>query len=203
MPLMVMTGGARSGKSTAAQSLALERATAGDEVLVAVFGSAEGDPEMAARIAAHRAGRPEAFKTFEVDDPVSWTASVSDDVVLVLDCLGTLLGRIMSDALVADSVETDSAAAPAFLPANAALDVERSFEAIVDWLIARGGATVVVTNEVGDGVVPTHASGRLFRDLLGKANRRLVTAADAAYLVTCGRLVDLTALPSSASWPGD
>ena len=61
--------------------------------------------------------------------------------------------------------------------------------------------TIVVTNEVGDGVVPSHTSGRLFRDLLGRCNRRLIDVADAAYLVVAGRLVPLDALTRDAAWP--
>ena len=70
-------------------------------------------------------------------------------------------------------------------------------------MIAREGDTIVVSNEVGDGLVPAYATGRLFRDLLGRANRRLIDAADSAWLVVAGRLVDLGALGHDAAWPED
>ncbi len=60
-----------------------------------------------------------------------------------------------------------------------------------------------MTNEVGDGLVPAYASGRLFRDVLGRANRMLVSRADRSYLTVCGRLVDLSALSASPAWPED
>ena len=70
-------------------------------------------------------------------------------------------------------------------------------------LTSRGGDTVIVTNEAGWGVVPASASGRLFRDLLGRANRALIDAADAAWLVVGGRLIELTDLPGEAAWPAE
>ena len=60
--------------------------------------------------------------------------------------------------------------------------VERVVDHVVAWLVSRRGDTMVVTNEVGDGVVPAYARGRVFRDVLGRANRALVDGADAAYL---------------------
>jgi adenosylcobinamide kinase/adenosylcobinamide-phosphate guanylyltransferase len=75
-------------------------------------------------------------------------------------------------------------------------------DAVVDWLVARSGDTVIVTNEVGSGLVPVYPDGRLFRDVLGRANRLLVDRADAAYLAVSGRLFDLTTLPHDAAWPG-
>jgi adenosylcobinamide kinase/adenosylcobinamide-phosphate guanylyltransferase len=74
-------------------------------------------------------------------------------------------------------------------------------DALVDALLAREGRTVVVTNEVGWGIVPATPLGRLFRDTVGRANRRLIDNADAAWLVVSGRAVDLKTLPQEATWP--
>jgi len=102
-----------------------------------------------------------------------------------VDCLGTFLGSLLFTGVG--------------VPEEAAAEaVSRS---AVDALADRTGDTIVVTNEVGMGVVPVSESGRLFRDILGRANARLVDAADAAYLVVAGRCIDLTALPSHAAWP--
>lgn len=204
MALVVFTGGARSGKSAAAQRLASERALEGARVVVAVFGPTDGvDPEMADRIARHQADRPSGFATIEAADALSWRDAVPEDSLLVVDCLGTWLGKAMLEAWD-DSASGELNDAPAdTLPPL----VEERTEAIVtqalEWIIARPGDTIVVTNEVGDGIVPGYASGRLFRDLLGQANRRLVTQADAAYLCVAGHLLDLAALPREASWPQD
>ncbi|NTW27960.1 MAG: adenosylcobinamide kinase/adenosylcobinamide phosphate guanyltransferase [Coriobacteriia bacterium] len=204
MALVVFTGGARSGKSRAAQRLAETRALDGTRVVVAVFGREEPlDAEFAERVARHRASRPAGFETLESRSAEGWMAQVPSDALLVVDCLGTLLGLAMETAweactggeVLADAGET----APAGL--EAALD--RAFEPTLTWLLSRIGDTIVVTNEVGGGVVPAYLSGRIFRDALGRANRRIVDRAESAYLCVAGRLVDLSVLPQTAPWPED
>lgn len=205
MPLVVFTGGARSGKSAAAQELARARGLDGAEVVVVVFGEAEGDAEMLERIARHRAERPDHFSVIEAADALSWRERVPEDALLVLDCLGTLLSRLMADELGA-AVRTgpaDTNGGAGDPPAGYAARVEEKLGDVVGWLDARRGDTIVVTNEVGEGVVPAFASGRLFRDALGRANRMLVARADRAYLCVAGRLVELTSLPRTARWPED
>jgi adenosyl cobinamide kinase/adenosyl cobinamide phosphate guanylyltransferase len=215
--LVVITGGARSGKSAAAEKLAASRAVLGASVVVAVFGRERtGDAEFAERVARHRADRPAAFATLEAADTATWRDAVAEESLLLVDCLGTLLGLAMEEAWdathavdAADELRaTDPAAALAAAPADT---LPPGFEAhcaaalddAVRWLLAREGDTIVVTNEVGDGLVPAYATGRLFRDLLGRANRRLADSADAAYLAVAGRLIALDALPRSATWPRD
>lgn len=195
MSLILITGGARCGKSAVAQRLVEECA---QDVTVVVFGQAGEDHEMAARIARHKADRPAGFVTVEARDSVEWTARVSDGVML-LDCLGTLLGLVMAETY-ADT------AAPALqdaeaLPVGYEEEVERRFAGLIGWILRRWDHTVVVTNEVGDGVVPAYASGRVFRDVLGRANRSLIDRSDAAYLVVAGRCIELSDLPQRARWP--
>jgi len=202
MPLVLITGGARSGKSRAAEQLATSRALNGAAVTVAVFGS-ESDAEMTDRIAVHQAHRPDGFTTLVAEDSLSWLSAVPADSLLVVDCLGTCLGRAMlevwEECAAAGATMTDAAELPTgFEPALTA-----RISAIVAGLAERQGDTIVVTNEVGTGVVPAFATGRFFRDELGRANRSLVDIADAAYLVVAGRMVDLTAAPRSISWPTD
>ncbi len=186
MALVILTGGARSGKSGAAARLATARST---EVVVAVAGIADGDVEMATRIERHRAERPAEWRTLEVAGiaPGEWLPTVPSDAVLILDCLGTLV----TDLLWGAGTEPSDA------------DGEKTVTALVDALIARVGDTIIVTNEVGSGVVPVSAAGRLFRDVLGRANARLVASADAAYLVVCGRCIDISASPADPAWPTD
>jgi adenosylcobinamide kinase/adenosylcobinamide-phosphate guanylyltransferase len=187
MSLVVLTGPVRSGKSAAAESLATAR---GSRVTLAVAGW-DGDEEMERRIEAHRAARPDGWDVRLVGPEASWVADVPPDAVLVLDCLGTLVGTIAHEA--AGEAEVASA--------DAERDSQWRCDALVDALLEREGDTVVVTNEAGWGVVPSSASGRLFRDLLGRANRALIAAAEAAYLVVGGRLLDLSHLPAEAAWP--
>lgn len=210
MALVVFTGGARSGKSAAAQRLAAQRAAQGGRVVVAVFGRPDAsDAEFAARIERHRHERPSTFVTLEAERVRGWLSIVDEDDVLVVDCLGTLLGLLMSEMLDLEgtarvAAEQDGVGTgPDGSHGQAAHGVERAFVEQVEAVIGRRGDTIVVTNEVGSGVVPAYPSGRLFRDLLGRANRMLVAAADAAYLCVAGRLVDLCALPSECRWPED
>ena len=187
MSLVVLTGGVRSGKSAAAERLAVAR---GAPVVVAVAGW-EGDEEMARRVTAHARTRPAGFSVRLVDADPGWVADVPADAVLLLDCLATLVGAIVHE-------EVGEA------PMAAAGAEERCMAralAIVEALCARGGDTVVVTNEAGWGVVPAFASGRVFRDVLGRANAALVRRADGAWLAVAGRLLDLTRSPTEPVWP--
>jgi len=189
MSLVVLTGPVRSGKSGLAEALAAER---GGHVVVAVSGW-DGDEEMLRRIQSHRAVRPDEWTTVEATVDPGWVAAVPDDAVLVLDCLGTLVSHACFDA-VGDAE---------FAPAAAEELVSSAVGALVAALLARHGDTLVVTNETGWGVVPAWPSARVFRDELGRANRTLVDAADAAYLVVDGRCVDLTNLPGWPHWPAE
>ena len=202
MALVVITGGARSGKSRAAEHLATARALDGASVTVAVFGS-ESDAEMTDRIAHHRSHRPDGFATLAAENSLSWLAAVPENALLVVDCLGTCVGRAMleiwEECAASGADMTDAAELPAgFEPAFTARVSE-----IVAALAARHGDTIVVTNEVGTGVVPAFATGRIFRDELGRANRSLVDVADASYFAVAGRMIDLTAVPRSIAWPSD
>ncbi|PKQ38599.1 MAG: bifunctional adenosylcobinamide kinase/adenosylcobinamide-phosphate guanylyltransferase [Actinobacteria bacterium HGW-Actinobacteria-1] len=186
MALVVFTGGARSGKSGAAARFAAARSP---HVVVAVAGVAD-DEEMATRIARHRAERPADWQTLEIagESPTAWLEELRESDVLLLDCLGTLV----TDLLWGGETE----------PASEA-EADRIVSELLDALLAREGDTVIVTNEVGSGVVPVSAAGRLFRDVLGRANTRLVAAADAAYLVVCGRCIDISVAPVDPAWPTD
>jgi adenosylcobinamide kinase/adenosylcobinamide-phosphate guanylyltransferase len=197
MSLVVFTGGARSGKSGAAQRLV---ATRHDDAYVVVCARATEDQEMVRRIARHRAERPAGFETLEVREGMAWMPSVPEDRCLLLDCLGTLVGDMIGAAF-ASSGETSRADDVVSEATEAA--AEEAVDALVDWLLSRDADTVVVTNEVGSGIVPAYPDARLFRDLVGRANRRLVEGADAAYLAVAGRLLDLRSLPVRAVWPGE
>jgi adenosylcobinamide kinase/adenosylcobinamide-phosphate guanylyltransferase len=189
MSLVVITGGARSGKSSAAERMAASR---GKQVIVAVAGRAD-DAEMARRIAEHRAARPGGFEVVEVDADTRWVDAVPTDTVLVVECLATLIGAIVGETALGDEIAT----------AEQESHVHERALSLARALAARVGDTVVVTNECGSGVVPSHASGRLFRDVLGRANRLLVESADVACLVVAGRCVDLKGLAATPAWPGE
>lgn len=189
MSLVLLTGPVRGGKSGMGEELA---ASHGGAVVVGVSGWG-GDGEMERRIEAHRASRPDDWTTVEATVDPAWIAAVPPGAVLLLDCLGTLVSHACYDAVGEAEIA----------PPGAEAQVAHVVDALLAALLAREGDTVVVTNETGWGVVPEWPSARLFRDELGRANRRLTDAADAAYLVVDGRCLDLKALPKRPAWPPD
>lgn len=181
--LILILGGARSGKTTYAQRLAHE--LAGDAVLFVATAESR-DAEMAQRIAAHQRARPQAWRTLETPRNVGAAIAAADAArVVLIDCL-TLL---VSNAILALGEEPDAA------PAEAAVRAE------VDALLAtqrRSPATfIVVSNEVGLGLVPPYPLGRVYRDLLGLANQMLAAQATRVYLMVAGIPVDILALPKA------
>lgn len=157
--ITLLLGGARSGKSGLAEHLL---ADAG-QVTVVVSGVAT-DPDMAARIAAHRARRPSSWTTIEAGAD-----------------LPARLGTVVGPALV-DSLGTW---------VSAFADLNPPVTDLVEVLRARRALTVVVSDEVGLGVHPETSVGRHFRDVLGDLNRAVAEVADDVMLVVAGRVLPL------------
>jgi len=172
--LILILGGARSGKSTHAQRLA--KAHGGKVVFIA---TAEAlDDEMRDRIAAHQADRPMDWQTLEIPYDVGQAftrLSPPADVVL-LDCLTLLVSNLLF--LEGDIDQPDAAAA------EARLDGE--LQGLLDVIHAGRADWFIVSNEVGQGLVPPYPSGRVYRDLLGHANQRLAAQADEVYWMVAG-----------------
>ena len=137
----------------------------------------DDDPDWADRIDAHRARRPATWTTLESRDLAS--ALTTGGPVLV-DCLGTWLTAVLDAGELWDSSSEVVHA-----------HVEQHLGEAVAALIGAGGPVVLVTNEVGLGVVPEHRSGRLFRDVLGQVNQRIASACDEVHLVVAGRVLVL------------
>ncbi len=177
--LILILGGARSGKSAYAERLAQER---GGAVLF-VATAAAGDEEMAQRIAAHRADRPAAWQTLEAPTGVAAAIAACDSAadILLLDCV-TLL---VSNLLLAREAAGEAAI-------GRAIDAE--IEALLAAIAVMEATWIVVSNEVGMGLVPPYPLGRAYRDLLGRANARLAARADRAYLLVAGLALDLKRL---------
>ena len=170
---VLVTGGVRSGKSRHAEEL-----LAGwSDVVYVAPGPVLDDADWAARIAAHRARRPAAWETVEGSD-LAGALRAAPGPVLV-DCLGTWLTALLDEA---ELWEASSATVTA--------RVEAALDEVLAALRARPDV-VLVTNEVGLGVVPAHRSGRLFRDLLGLVNQRVAEACDEVHLVVAGRVLRL------------
>jgi adenosylcobinamide kinase/adenosylcobinamide-phosphate guanylyltransferase len=173
---VLVTGGVRSGKSRHAESLL----AAEPHVTYVAPGSTaleDPDPDWVARIAAHQARRPATWTTLETRD---LAAALAVPGPVLVDCLGTWLTAVLDSASAWElpSPDVHDLLDAALGPAGAAL-------------AAHPGPVVLVTNEVGLGVVPEHRSGRLFRDLLGVVNQRLATACDEVHLVVAGRVLVL------------
>jgi len=172
--LVLVLGGARGGKSTYAERLAAE--LGGDDVLFVATAEALDD-EMRARIAKHQEARPADWRTLEAPSLVdSSLADAARDVrVVVVDCL-TLL---VSNALLAGAEpEPESALAEA--------RVEAEIDALLVAYEQSQAAWVVVSNEVGLGLVPDNPLGRTYRDALGRANQRVAAAADEVLFLVAG-----------------
>lgn len=169
MSLTVLIGGARAGKSGLAASLA---AATGRSVAFIATGR-PGDGEMAERIERHRAERPEGWTTIE--EPVDLSgalAAVPDEATAIVDCLTLWVSNLMEDGCDDEEV------------------VARAEEAAEE-AAGRPGPTIVVTNEVGGGIVPMHPLSRRYRDLLGRVNSVWAARATRAALVVAGRVLPL------------
>jgi adenosylcobinamide kinase/adenosylcobinamide-phosphate guanylyltransferase len=168
--IILVTGGARSGKSAWAERRAAE--LGGDSVTYVATAQAL-DEEMVRRIARHRQDRPQAWTTVEAPTDAAEAVAAAGTATVLVDCLTVLA----SNALLA----AESGGEEACLAA-----VHAQAEALRDAALAREGTTVVVTNEVGMGVHPPTALGRWYRDALGRANALLAAAADEVVLMVSG-----------------
>jgi adenosylcobinamide kinase / adenosylcobinamide-phosphate guanylyltransferase len=186
--LTLITGGARAGKTRFALTLA--RAHPGP---VAYLATAEpGDAEMAGRIARHRAERPAHWSTIEAPlDLVAALSARAPQGLIVLDCLTLWTSNLLLHALPQGEFTT----AEGETALSSVIDAARG---LLDWHAASGADMVAVTNEVGLGLVPETALGRLYRDALGRVNQAVAARADAVYLVVSGLAVDLRALGARA-----
>lgn len=173
----LVIGGARSGKSRFAESLVAD--AAGVEY-VATSAVRDDDPEWARRVAAHVARRPASWRTTETTE-LAQVLGRSDADVALIDCLTVWLTRVMDAAGCWDAVS--DAASVAAAPVA---EVERAVSALVAALEETGRDVVLVTNEVGQGVVPATASGRLFRDQMGVCNARVAAVVDEVWWVVAG-----------------
>jgi adenosyl cobinamide kinase/adenosyl cobinamide phosphate guanylyltransferase len=154
-------GGARSGKSRYAEGLI----TALPSPWIYVATAQPGDAEMAERIAVHRARRGAGWQTIEAPDDLAHALEAAPAGASVLvDCLTLWLSnRMLADA-----------------------DVDAELDHLEEALNCRAGTMVLVSNEVGFGIVPDNALARRFRDLKGRLNQRIAARADRVALVVAG-----------------
>jgi adenosylcobinamide kinase/adenosylcobinamide-phosphate guanylyltransferase len=167
MGFVFVTGGARSGKSELAARLGRE---SGRSVTFIATATA-GDAEMEERIRSHRSSRPEHWST--VDAPLALLPAIvvaSTDDFLIVDCLTLWVSNLLEAGQSSGEIRTVA-------------------EAAADELARRRG--VVVTNEVGLGIVPANELARTFRDVLGAVNSTFAAQAERSLLMVAGRTLEL------------
>ena len=163
--LILISGGARSGKSHYAVELAKRRGT---QVAFLATG-APSDAEMKKRIEQHQMARPRHWKLIEESrDPAAVLPALQGQYeVVVIDCVGLLISNLLADQ------RNDE-------------EIERTLKQLLDTIRATDVTTIIVSNEVGSGVVPMHALARRFRDLLGLSNQMIAREADTVIWMQMG-----------------
>ena len=171
-----MTGGARSGKSSYAEELA--RKHEGEVLFVAT--AEAGDEEMRRRIEKHKQSRPGHWRTLET--PLNAAAAIrqgmGDASMVLLDCITLLVNNILCRNIDWEKEDFDAA----LIEKEVAVEID----ALIGVMSEAKADFVLVTNEVGLGIIPGNAMGRLYRDLLGKANQMLAAAVDNVYMMVSG-----------------
>ena len=169
--MILVTGGARSGKSAYAQRLA--EALAGPRCYVATCPVT--DPEMAERVRKHRMARAQhEWQTLEEPlDLADTLARAEDSPTVLVDCLTLWINNLMYRAANNCQSLTEE-------------DVQEHCRAVIEAAHQHPGTVIFVTGEVGLGIVPENREARLFRDLLGRCNQTLAAAARQVTLVACG-----------------
>lgn len=184
MTTTLVLGGARSGKSAHAEALA----TASRRDVVYIATANAGDSEMVQRIGHHRASRPAHWTT--VEEPIALGAAIArasaPDRVVLVDCLTLWLSNVLFSSAEAFPDTGVIALPPLFHQERAAL---------LAALTSAGGDVILVSNEVGMGIVPMGAVSRAFVDEQGRLNQAVAAACDRALFIAAGLPLVLKAGP--------
>jgi len=175
MSMTFILGGARSGKSRLAQELA---AKLGKRVLFVATGEPL-DEEMNARIEVHKRSRPSTWKTLETPTNVAkvMRGKIGDAEVVIIDCLTLLVSNLMgTEDIDAETLEKK---------------VTAELKELVAFMRTTEAHFIIVSNEVGLGLVSPYPAGRVYRDALGMANQMLAKNADEVYLMVAGIAIPL------------
>lgn len=186
--IILVTGGARSGKSTFAENKAKELSMSGTASMetqrnvMYIATSVPFDDEMRERVRMHKQRRPESWLTYEGYRHLSDVYEGNEQFsVILLDCITVMVTNLIFDE-IGDDFENLS---------NQDVDkLEHAvFREISDFISAaqqHSQSVVIVTNEVGLGLVPENKLGRIFRDIAGRMNQFIAAKADEVYLAVCG-----------------
>ncbi|MBT7190088.1 MAG: bifunctional adenosylcobinamide kinase/adenosylcobinamide-phosphate guanylyltransferase [Anaerolineae bacterium] len=182
--LILLLGGARSGKSSFAEARAKE--IAADSVLYVATAETK-DEEMRLRAIKHRAARPATWVTVEAPRNVAQAIcqEQSGQRVILLDCITVLVANLLLDVAGPEEDPFDDPSADPFdMKIEASVLVE--VEALLDFVRETDVDMFMVSNEAGMGLVPPYELGRAYRDILGRANQVLARHADEVYLLVAG-----------------
>ncbi len=177
--LVLVLGGARSGKSRFAQQLAQACSDEEHRSVVYIATAEAGDEHMRQRIERHRRGRPSGWETVEAPQNVAAAIEAAGDsaAAIIVDCLTLWI----SNLLLAGGEEFNEAQVAS--REEAILD---EVEELIRMARKANACVIVVSNEVGMGIVPLAKLGRIFRDIAGRANQALAQAADEVYVMWAG-----------------
>jgi adenosylcobinamide kinase/adenosylcobinamide-phosphate guanylyltransferase len=179
MSMTFILGGARSGKSRFAQELASKL----KKRVLFVATCEPLDEEMSARIKVHQRSRPRNWKTLETPTDVAKTmkGKIGDAEIVIIDCLTLLVSNLMgTEDIDAETLEKK---------------VTAELEDLIVFIRKKKAHFIIVSNEVGLGLVPPYPGGRVYRDALGMANQMLARNADEVYFMIAGIPIPLKALP--------
>ena len=177
--LVVVLGGTRSGKSRFGRDRAV--ALAGDGPVAYVATALAGDPELDARIHRHRLERPAGWDTIEAG----------------VDLAAAIRGIAAGTTILVDGFTLWASLALADDPSRVDAVLDGAFADVVASIDGHDGPVVIVSDEIGLGLVPLDPLGRAFRDLLGMAHQRLVARSDEAWFMVAGRALPLPPGPES------
>ena len=184
--LVLVTGGARSGKSTFAEKLAFESGKQGIYLATARV----EDEEMRERVAAHQARRPGNFKTVEEPEMphLVLEKEAAPGKIVLLDCLTLLVSNLILADLDREGAvrQGEDIFADENLLETAGRRALEYIQGLAQSALKCPADVIVVTNEVGMGVVPNYPLGRVFRDYSGRANQAMAEVSDQVWLVVCG-----------------
>jgi adenosylcobinamide kinase/adenosylcobinamide-phosphate guanylyltransferase len=173
---ILLIGGARSGKSHFAQELAMKS----DKPVLFVATAEASDEEMRHRIEEHQKTRPATWHTLEVNTHIG--SRIEQEIgkaqVVIIDCITLLVNNVFGQYSHQSGEQID-------VPLIEQKLISEISE-LVECIDHTAASFIIVTNEVGTGLVPANRVGRLYRDLLGKANQMLAQRADEIYLMVAG-----------------
>ncbi|WP_105618608.1 bifunctional adenosylcobinamide kinase/adenosylcobinamide-phosphate guanylyltransferase [Vallitalea okinawensis] len=173
--LILVTGGARSGKSTFAENLI--KASYEDVLYIAT--AIPYDGEMVERIKKHREQRPSKWETYEGYKDLGQVLNNNTSEAVLLDCMTIMVTNLMFDYMGEEDInDCDTELMEKY--------ILEQINQLIDGTRAYAGTTVLVTNEVGSGLVPESKLSRVFRDIAGRVNQRIAGKAEEVYLVVSG-----------------